>query len=184
MRIKCLSKQIKTENQKNNYDNEFLEINKEYNVYGMLVDDGQVYYYTCDHLQDDYPLAMPDSLFEIVENHLSRFWVFFSAGDGLKKKLICIFPEWIAEPYFQDKLTDWEVREVKIFKTYKELMDLEFPNPSIIETAEIADSQWLMCPLCIDAWESSNDRDGMVRCPKCKTIMHNPRYLSCEIKFT
>ena len=183
MRIKCLSKQIKSKNPKNNYDNDFLEINKEYNVYGMLVDDGQVYYYTCDQLQDDYPLAMPAPLFEIKDNRVSRYWV-FGTIEGFKKCLIWIFPEWIVEPYFSDKLTDWKAREVKIFKTYKKLMDLEFPDPSISETAEIADNQWLMCPLCIDAWQSSNERDGMIRCPKCNTIMHNPRYLPCEIKFT
>lgn len=86
------------------------------------------------------------------------------------------FPEWASENSFYDNLTNWEPREEDIFSAYKEIMDLEFPDRQILEKAMIGDEKWLICHLCMDAWEQSSCSDGMVRCPKCKNIMHNPRY--------
>lgn len=58
----------------------------------------------------------------------------------------------------------------------KELIDLEFPDPSIKELAQVGDSEWLICPNCIDAWLWPNDKDALVRCPKCEKVFNNPRY--------
>jgi uncharacterized CHY-type Zn-finger protein len=54
-------------------------------------------------------------------------------------------------------------------------MNLEFPDPSIVESAQIGDDEWLICPKCIDAWKSTT-RDALVICPNCKKMFINPRY--------
>lgn len=77
---------------------------------------------------------------------------------------------------FYDNLTDGEGEERAIFRKYKALMDVEFPNNTIKEKAQIGDEKWLMCPSCIDAWEDSDNRNAMVICPICKQMFHNPRY--------
>lgn len=43
------------------------------------------------------------------------------------------------------------------------------------KTAVILDQDWLMCPDCIDAWESSIQKATVI-CPKCSHSFHNPRY--------
>ena len=68
--------------------------------------------------------------------------------------------------------------------SYKELnkiaddlieQELQIDNPSIERLAAILDKTWLMCPDCIDAWESTS-KTAMVICPKCNQILHNPRW--------
>jgi hypothetical protein len=52
---------------------------------------------------------------------------------------------------------------------------LKIYNSSISRTAEIGDEKWLICPDCLDAWESTS-KDAMVICPFCNSLFHNPRY--------
>ena len=68
--------------------------------------------------------------------------------------------------------------------SYKELnkiaddlieQELQVDNPSIEKSANILDKTWLMCPDCIDAWESTS-KNPMVICPKCDQVLHNPRW--------
>ncbi|MCX6989868.1 MAG: hypothetical protein NTX49_02205 [Chlamydiae bacterium] len=184
MKIKCLSNKkaslqadLSSENESYIQDSgyEFLDIGKEYNIYGMIIIHGKVCYYVCDRAHSLFPIARPADLFEIIDNRLSRYWV-FGIIEGFEKYPLWIFPEWINEDYFQDNLTDGEAREVAVFKSYKELMDLEFPDSSISETAQIGDNEWLICPTCIDTWQYNDDRDALVRCLKCQKILNNPRY--------
>lgn len=57
----------------------------------------------------------------------------------------------------------------------KLLKMLESPDSKIsIEAKDLKDN-WLMCPICIDAWQTES-KAAMVMCPTCKSIMHNPRY--------
>jgi hypothetical protein len=57
-------------------------------------------------------------------------------------------------------------------------MDLEFPDPEVNLKAEKLEDNWLMCPICIDAWQTDS-KAGMVMCPKCKNVMHNP--ITCDV---
>jgi hypothetical protein len=118
----------------------------------------------------------PAPLFEVARGEISKFWIYNYDPLNIPYETIWAFPEWAKNPYkYYDRLTDCEDVEVEIFKKYKTLMDLEFPNPSVNLTAEILDDTWLMCPNCIDAWESTS-QNGMVICPKCHNMMHNPRW--------
>lgn len=144
-------------------------------VYGMIIKNGKLYYYICDDNNYDYPISRSFELFEIIDPRLSRFWIFgFFETD--QKYPVWFFPEILHEPFFFDHLTDWQQREMDIFKKYKKLMDFEFPDSSITENAQIGDENWLICPTCIAPWEYSSDKDAIVECPVCKKAMNNPRY--------
>jgi len=171
---------VDIKNQSQYFDYElFILGEKEYNVYGMAVIQGQVYYYICDG-NDYFPIAKPFHLFNIIDNRLSRYWI-FGFYEGFEKYPVWVFPEWLNEPLFESYLTHYGESEGEIFKNYKELMDLEFPDKSVSLDAQIGDTDWLICPNCIDAWESPNDKDAMVRCPKCEKIMNNPRYVDTQV---
>ncbi len=184
MKVKCIDNKKKylaeaasPENLKRGSDllYENLIIGREYNVYGMIVNHGQICYYISDREYCHFPVARPANLFIIIDHRLSRYWI-FGTIEAFENYPLWIFPEWLNEPYFQDNLTDYEEREVKIFKSYKELMDLEFPDSSIIEVAQIGDNEWLICPMCNDAWRYNNIMHALVKCPNCLKILNNPRY--------
>jgi hypothetical protein len=50
---------------------------------------------------------------------------------------------------------------------------LRLSDPNILEVAILADSNWVICSKCNDAWES-NSTNAMVICPKCECLLHNP----------
>ena len=176
MKVKCISGENSFLNEKRESTYEFLEIGAIYTVYGMIINHGVLCYYICDRARDLFPIARPMHFFEIIDNRLSRFWV-FGIIEAFENYPVWMFSEWINEPYFQDNITDYEEREVAIFKSYKESMDLEFSDPSIQETAQIGDDKWLICPMCLDTWQSVNYDGALVRCSNCQAILNNPRHL-------
>ncbi|EFB42473.1 hypothetical protein pah_c006o003 [Parachlamydia acanthamoebae str. Hall's coccus] len=143
----------------------------------MVIVEGYIWYYICNRNNCEYPIWKPSSLFEVLDGRMSKCWVFsclkYNAEDY---DTLWAYPEWVNDPYYYDQLTNGEEEYVKNFRKYKVLMDKEFPDPSVQQTAEIGDEKWLICPKCVDAWESSTIEDAMVTCPMCKTIYHNPRY--------
>jgi hypothetical protein len=156
----------------------------EYVVYGITLKDGYVWYYICDDfnqgLEDSYPIIVLSFLFEVTDHRLSRYWqfnVFSENSANIEEwRYRWTFLEWSKEIYFYYNLMEFEKREQDIFLKWKKLIDLEFPNPKIIITANIGDHNWLMCPQCLDAWNWPSNRDALVMCPNCNTIMNNPRY--------
>ncbi len=144
----------------------------------MTIDVGYIWYYICDEDCTYFPIWNPAPLFQVVDGKMSKYWTyaFYPDTDYYRTETIWAYPEWAKNPYrYYDRLSDGEDEEVEIFKKYKALMDVEFPNPSILDRATILDDAWLMCSYCIDAWESISN-DGMVICPTCHRMMHNPRY--------
>lgn len=183
MIVKCLtnlSKDLPTDNLRNRYQfgHKFhLTIEKNYIVYSMIVSSAYVWYAVCRNHNDSYPFFYPAPLFSMVSGQISRYWSFSYAEEenGLAQNAIWAYPEWANDPYYYGELVDGEEREVQIFKKYKALMDLEFPDPFIFDKATYLEDNWLLCPFCIDAWETTS-KDGMVICPMCQRVMHNPRY--------
>jgi len=187
MKVKCIFKKYEEVDTKaygfqaasKGNSNFYININETYIVYGMTLKDGNIWYYLCDLMFTYFPRWKPSLFFEVVDPRISRYWIysFNKLVDYIQAYPIITFPEWANNhPDFYDKLTDGEEREVEIFKNYKELMDLEFADSSILEAAQIGDDQWLICPKCKDAWQNSDNRDALVKCPKCSTIFNNPRY--------
>jgi hypothetical protein len=154
-----------------------LIIDKEYNVYALTLFLNYVWYYICDEDYVYYPVWNPSPLFEVADGRLSKYWKynFFRATSRWpKNKTIFSFEEWAANPYqYYDNLTNEEEAEVAIFKRYKNLIDLEYPDSSIKKKATHLRNNWVMCPACDESWEESS-RNGMVKCPKCGEYLHNP----------
>jgi hypothetical protein len=150
---------------------------KYYVVYGMTLYSSYIWYYICEGNPILYPFWNPSPLFEVIDGRLSKYWMYsFTKLERLNKfQAIWAYRQWAEEPYYYDLLTDGEEREFQLFKAYKELMDLEFPDPSIQDRASSLDSEWLMCNFCIDAWQTQSI-DGMVICPTCHRMLHNPHY--------
>lgn len=187
MKIKCIYKKwsdvpisvVSSNNLIVNESEFYLDLEKEYIVYGMTIRDGCFWYYVCDRLFSYFPRWKPSFFFEVSDPRLSRYWVYSNKKleDYLKSYPIITFPEWASNhPDFYDKLSDGNEKEVMIFKSYKELMDLEFPDPSISKIAQIGDAEWLICPYCSEAWQYGADLDALVKCPICLNLSNNPRY--------
>lgn len=178
MKIKCVENREELFKDRFQTNDSFtsLEIKKEYIVYALT----QFYNYTWYCILDGnslQPMWYPYFLFEIIDPKISRYWI-FNFKSNFNKQLVPFlgFPEWAKDDYYYHNLIEGEEKENKIFLKYQKLMDLEFPNPDIHKIAQIGDERWLMCPLCINAWENTDKHSAMVECPKCLTIFHNPRY--------
>lgn len=187
MKVKCNYLKINNVNEKsasylinsNAEDDYFLTVGDEYTVYGITIRDNYPWYYLCDRSHTDYPQWKPPFFFKVVDPRLSRYWIysFNKLEDYVDFEPIFTFPEWANNhPNFYDKLSDGDDAEAEIFQYYKELMDLEFPHSLIKDNAQIVDNEWLLCSSCIDAWQNKNEEDALVRCPKCKKLLNNPRY--------
>lgn len=156
-----------------------LDVGGCYVVYGITLRDSLFWYYIFDKTSVYYPIWKPSILFEVTDPRLSRYWIytFNKLRDYPSAHPIISFPEWANNhPDFYDKLSDGSEKEVKIFQAYKNQMDLEFPDDSIKEVAQIGDENWLLCPICNNAWEHTEAINGMVNCSECRSVLHNPRY--------
>ena len=138
MRIKCIAKTgaalpADCRDPASGFDENtefWLEIGKEYVVYGMTVFLGYVWYFICDEASDYYPRWNPAPLFEVVDGRLSRYWRYGYAPGPTREQtqVVLAFEEWANDPYFYDRLSDGEEREVDIFARYKRLIDAEFED--------------------------------------------------------
>ena len=151
--------------------------NKLYVVYGMKVFAKYFWYYVVDDSNQPRPLLIPAPLFKIENDRLSKYWefVFEYEENPLWTRIAWVFPEWAFNPNYYDALYDGSQKEVAIFKKYKLLMDLEFPDTSIEDSATILDEEYLGCKNCDRIWKIQTE-DAMVVCPKCHKMMHNPYY--------
>jgi hypothetical protein len=153
-----------------------LKRNSLHTVYAMSIFYDYVWFYI--HNASLYPIAYPSSFFDVIDQKISKCWIYYFKTGENKKEIVNFwsFPEWANEPgdFYEALLEDYP-KETKIYQNYKLLMDLEFPNLEIDLKAEKLEDNWLMCPICIDAWQTDS-KAGMVICPKCKNIMHNSNY--------
>ncbi|MFA6915654.1 MAG: hypothetical protein WC222_04600, partial [Parachlamydiales bacterium] len=75
-----------------------LEINQDYVVYGSTIRDGFIWYYICDETYSYHPVWKPSPLFEVINNQLSRYWV-YSCKKEFDYISVIAFPEWAENPY-------------------------------------------------------------------------------------
>lgn len=166
------------------YDKEHefaLEIDKTYTVYALTIFRGCVWYYICDEDYVYYPIWNPAPLFEVIDGRMSKHWKynFIQATTQTRfvnSEVIFAFAEWSNNPFeYYDKLTDREEKEVSLFEFYKNLLDVEFPDLSNTKKATDLGENWVMCPDCDETWEVLV-KSGMLKCPKCNALLHNPFY--------
>ena len=111
-----------------------LTIGQEYIVYALKEWQGNIWYYICDDNYTYYPMQHPAPLFEIIDDRLSSYWRFKCYPNGLIRLAV---EEWLTDPYFYDKLTDQEEREVLIFDKIKQLIDNEkYPQKLILNKTD------------------------------------------------
>lgn len=182
MKVRCIYDTGASLSQKfldNGYHKELemnLELNKEYLIYGI-----SFYNDICEYLiSDKYNKIFwfPDEIFHVSENSISSLWYFKKL-----EKTEWLTSNWYIWGYYElanyekhlEDLIERVPEALEIFYIRKKNMDLEFSDLSIKEKASTVDNNWLMCPTCVDAWES-NSIFAMVECPKCKNVMHNPKY--------
>ena len=182
MKVQCISNLAKSLpqeliNLKNyNINKEFnVTINEKYTIYAMGLASNNIWYAISLYDTQGHTIWYPSQLFSIIDSRLSKYWIFSIKEFPLFERVIWAFPEWADEMSYYDKLVDGEEEEVEIFKKYKLLMDIEFPDPEVTEKATALEDGWAMCPTCIDAWQP-NPLDGMTVCPICNQTMHNPYY--------
>jgi hypothetical protein len=196
MKIKCITNKVSAIPNEilKNYiiQTETFSVNpgKEYIVYAVRIYLGYIWYYICDEDETFYPIWNPGMLFEVTDSRLSRYWIFglrqADQDENVKKVPFLSFPEWVNDVNFYSDLIDGYSDDPNaiIFRKYKEEMYLEYPDPSISAIAQIGDENWLICPQCIDAWQSNNNKDALVKCPKCHTVYNNPRYKNEQPNFS
>jgi hypothetical protein len=56
---------------------------------------------------------------------------------------------------------------------------LNVTDPAILEFAIDTNFSWLICPKCLEAWESTSSY-AMVVCSHCECILHNSNSIKCK----
>ena len=189
MLVKCLNNDIRKVNPNTEFGREItkwfgynsyimpLTVGKIYVVYALAITKRWTCYFVANDDYTSYPMGYFASFFKIVDKRVSQCWI---VGQGEieaeSTNMILSFDEWMSEDKFQERLLDGYDREKQIFQDRKEFMDLEFPNPSIVDAAEAFKDDWLYCPKCLEGWQSKAI-GGLVRCPKGNELLNNPRYV-------
>jgi hypothetical protein len=98
-----------------------LIVGKEYFIYGVTLRAGAIWYYICDEHFVYYPVWNPAGLFEVSDSSIPESWRVgvYAARSDLPERFLLSFPEWVADEYFYDRLTDREAAEVEIFDRYR-----------------------------------------------------------------
>ncbi|WGL59043.1 hypothetical protein QEJ31_10985 [Pigmentibacter sp. JX0631] len=99
-----------------------LEKNKEYNVYGLKVFEGQMYFLIFPYYDLFIPYTYLTYFFEVIDPRMSKYFRFYSSFDSheINSK------EWIKDEFYYEKILDDYYEE--IYREYKKLIDTEFPN--------------------------------------------------------
>ncbi|NGX56745.1 MAG: hypothetical protein K1060chlam5_00991 [Candidatus Anoxychlamydiales bacterium] len=150
-----------------------LKLDKTYLIYGIIFYKNIFEYLTVDEYNKSF--WYPSEIFQIIDNKLSSLWYYIKYNKEDFINSCWGYYELVNKRNHHSDLIEREPKDIEIFNIRKKEMDLEFSDDSIKEKATLAETNWLMCPICIDAWETISIF-GMVECPKCKTIMHNPKY--------
>lgn len=152
-----------------------------YTVYAIAIRNSYPWYFIADDLYArlGYPLSYAAAFFVETDVRVSSCWTIGFRGPKSKIKgmseVLFTFKEWASDEVFFERLIDRNEDDVVLFQKYKNFMDMEYPLSYVTCTAELVEDNWLMCPKCVDAWESDSIL-GMVRCPKCSKMLLNPKY--------
>jgi hypothetical protein len=135
MKILCINNVISTENSSpsitewaNNSELE-ITIGKTYVVLAISKYIDVLFYYILSDESEDYPLAYPSHLFEIIDPNISKFWMtsltqIQSINNlDIQNGEIISFKEWATKgDQFYENLLEGTNEEAKIFITYRDMM--------------------------------------------------------------
>lgn len=149
---------------------------KFYTVYGIYIDGNSIDYQILFNV-DTYTKTYSSHMFEVIDNRLSRYFCFGkSIGRHGKEVILISFKECVGveNEFFFSNLLDGAPAEVMLFEKHKSLLELEYKDPEIEESAVILERTFLECPRCEHVWEEKKIEFEMCKCPKCNTILLNP----------
>jgi len=110
---------------------EALSLDKLYMVYAVFTLKNSRCFLICNDFYDgasyNYPMFYPSSLFKIIDNKVSKYWINKEDKNNFQtgKDNDLGFPNIINEEYFYGKLVEGYDREESIFYNYKNLIDEE-----------------------------------------------------------
>jgi hypothetical protein len=159
-----------------NVSSEKILSEKLYTVFGIYIYDNSIEYQILFNV-DGYTKNYPSYMFEVIDNRLSRYFCFGKSINGNEKEVILIsFKESVGveNRFFYSNLLDGASAEVILFEKYKSLLELEYRDPKIEESAILLDGAFLECPRCEHVWTEQKIDFEMCKCPKCNTILLNP----------
>jgi hypothetical protein len=112
--------------------NEYVNIGQEYTVYGVLFKKNYPWYYIMCEASEQFPIAFPKDLFEVIDDRLSRYWRMGATklnqigNEKHQYETRLVIKEWSDNPYFYEFLVDADDEEQRMFNKYKKLMDFEY----------------------------------------------------------
>jgi hypothetical protein len=119
--------------------------------------------------------------FEVLDPRLSRWFVavpMLSESDPAKHDGLRVgISEFVADEDKRYKLLDGNVELLKRFRQWRDLLALEFPDPTDAQVAVLVADGWVQCPTCANVWEARRDL-GRAVCPECRCVANNGSYLS------
>lgn len=141
MKIKCISSNIDDVFEQNSIvGNEsiknflggnnqmFISPGKEYFVYAITFVDDFIFYYIAEDIfgnERNYPVWYPAEFFKVINNNLSKTWIFnvIKFKDILRP--IIAFPEWANDDEYYECLADGKKEAYEVFMKYKKIIDVE-----------------------------------------------------------
>lgn len=108
-----------------------LTIGKEYTVYAVFILFNHPCYLICDDFYDGvsyaHPMFYPASLFEVIDNTPSRYWIQRRIKHGIEHNMNDVgFPDILNDEYFYGGVVEGYQKEVQVFQQWKCLIDREF----------------------------------------------------------
>jgi hypothetical protein len=100
-----------------------LTVGREYVVYAMVCEQDCSWVYVCDDFPREYPHWYPLPLFAISDGKLPGVWRVGAhpRADGVPRFVIA-YPEWAADPFHYEKLTNGDEWCLKVFAKYRDLL--------------------------------------------------------------
>jgi len=120
------------------------------------------------------PLFYHSDLFEIIDDRISRYWVFSpklldTASHNARSAMLTI-SAWAHNRMFFDQLVNSDETTWNTWRKYKSMMEMEFATPNIKRKAENVGEGWVLCAECANAWKADSDNHEIVKCPSCGTL--------------
>lgn len=104
----------------------YLDIGREYIVYGVEFWDNCPWFYLCTEGEDEYPKPFAAEFFEVIDEHISQYWKLSSTTSGERKNSTSlVFDEWSKDPSFYEGLIDGDKNAILLFSKYRDLMNSE-----------------------------------------------------------
>lgn len=161
-------------------DSEYLVRGIEYTVFAVYFKRPIGFMIQVDSLPSE-PLLVSSEDVDVVDNRLSKFWVFGSLApatiDSNERPAILAFPEWVNDVGFYENIVESKGGSGVIWREYREKMELEFAPSDLAKSAIDLGDGWLQCVDCSDAWVPPYEGE-VVYCPSCSTMQRRPERAS------